>query len=744
MTATPMVGSTFFGLDISQFAARLLSMRRKISKRVLVLEFGPDFLLLAEATLTHSGVQLSHISSFSLPPEALDRGVPAEPLKMAGLIQAFCSEKKIPAHRVAVVVPPELAFQRLLDLPASLTTDEAREYVLNPANGLQIPFPLTQTDFDLFPVLMPVEQQAGDKRLYMLTAIPEVLVDPIVEMLQAADLELQLLELGSHSQLRNHAAELVTLAPQQVDLVLELLPDCSNLMLVSCSGLLGSERLASVRNLPQLALEDDQRAVAVSSGVSAEDLLFKDESYLPLSDLDLRVLVADLRASLERFHLKHPGAEIRRVIVAGVNSSHPLLADLLAETLSLPVVLSRSTAITGLSGLSMDDLLLQSGLGRLTGLSLGLLPSDQLLACSLEGRVSDGQAFQHQNDAVAIADLLRSSEAQTGLDLVAVEASPVGVIAEEINADQSVPIITTTAEAVGSLDSDVELKPDAVTDVADQPDLSPVSQKQSTESDELITGLPTAEHVSEESPEIVDGEIPIDALSEDEWPSIASSVTQDEPDVDVLEDADFTEEQWPSIANFTDPVGDEVPSVMDSGVSEDFSVDAASPSSESRSNEDAAQPETLWPSIASAELTDEALVEEVVVKVDESEWPSISADSTQEMITPSIAPESSESSIQIDENSLQVSDVDSALPLNPFMGQSDEFEQLTVEGSGLGMLSADSMPDLSSQSAIPDLDLMSEPEENNEALSPKPSGSEDSDSTDVLLELGELRFAEND
>ena len=214
MTATPMVGATFFGLDISQLSTWLLSLRRKISKRVLLLEFGPDSLLLAEATLTQQGVQLSHISSFSLPPEALDRGVPAEPLKMAGLIQDFCSEKKIPAHRVAVVLPPELAFQRLLDLPSSLTTDEARQYVLNPANGLQIPFPLTQTDFDLFPVSTPTEvQRVGGKRLYMLTAVPEVLVDRIVEMLQAADLELQLLEIGSHSQLRNHAADLVTLAP---------------------------------------------------------------------------------------------------------------------------------------------------------------------------------------------------------------------------------------------------------------------------------------------------------------------------------------------------------------------------------------------------------------------------------------------------------------------------------------------------------------------------------------------------
>ena len=183
-----------------------------------------------------------------------------------------------------------------------MATDEAREYVLNPVNGLQIPFPLTQTDFDLYPVSPPIEQQGSDEsRLYMLTAIPQVLVDPIVEMLQAASLELQLLELGSHSQLRNHAAELITLAPQQVDLVLELLPDCSNLMLVSCSGLLGSERLAAIRNLPELDIELDQTSLALETGLTAENILLKDDKYLPISDLDLRVLVADLRASVKPF-----------------------------------------------------------------------------------------------------------------------------------------------------------------------------------------------------------------------------------------------------------------------------------------------------------------------------------------------------------------------------------------------------------------------------------------------------------
>ena len=89
MTATPTVGSTFFGIDISQLATRFMEIRRRISKRVLVLEFRPDSLLLAEATLMQAGVKLSHISSFPLPPEALDRGVPAEPLKMAGLLNDF-------------------------------------------------------------------------------------------------------------------------------------------------------------------------------------------------------------------------------------------------------------------------------------------------------------------------------------------------------------------------------------------------------------------------------------------------------------------------------------------------------------------------------------------------------------------------------------------------------------------------------------------------------------------------------
>ena len=84
--------------------------------------------------MTPNGLQLNHISGMQLPPESLERGVPAEPIKMAGLLGEICKEKKILTHRVAVVLPPEVGFQRLVDLPSQLTTDEARLYIQDSTN----------------------------------------------------------------------------------------------------------------------------------------------------------------------------------------------------------------------------------------------------------------------------------------------------------------------------------------------------------------------------------------------------------------------------------------------------------------------------------------------------------------------------------------------------------------------------------------------------------------------------------
>ena len=92
------------------------------------------------------------------------------------------------------------------------------------------------------------------------------------------------------------------------------------------------------------------------------------------------------------------------------NSSHPNLADLLSEMTGMPVVFYQPSDVTGLVELSMDDLLFQSSLGRLSGLALGLLPNEQFMACSLASNGLNNQDSYRQNDAILIADLLNSSK----------------------------------------------------------------------------------------------------------------------------------------------------------------------------------------------------------------------------------------------------------------------------------------------------------------------------------------------
>ena len=526
MTTTPVVGTTFFGLDVSRLSEQLLHLRRRVSKRVLLLEFAPGLLRLAEAVLTPDGVQLNHISKVSLPDEALDRCVPADPAKMAGLLKEVCREKAIPAHRVAVVLSPEAAFQRLVDLPAELTTEQAREFVLDPANGVQIPFPLAQTDFDLVPVVPPpMANRPKGMHLYMLSAIPQVLVDQVIEMLRLADLELQLLELGSFSQLRPIAADLITLPPHQVDMLLELSPDCSTLMFVSSSGLLGSERLASIRDFPEPELDEEQAKAAIDAGLSAESITVQDDRYLPLSDLDLRVLVEDLRAAISRFMELFPGAQFGSLRLTGINSAHPLLADLLETSLSLKVIPCRPLLAPGVTGFAIDQVLVQTGLARLTGLGLALLPHPQLLGVDAK------------NEQTAHSILDSSVTIDSMKDVPTMEPIPIkshdGVTSDFTN-DPEYQQSDSSATAFPAVNNSASSEAVDTFVVADELiDIPPESEPE--EKWPSISGGVLADVLSEESEEELKLEKEgVEALGvveeveqEEKWPSISGGVLAD-------------------------------------------------------------------------------------------------------------------------------------------------------------------------------------------------------------------------
>jgi Tfp pilus assembly PilM family ATPase len=380
MTATPQAANTFFGLDVSQLGSQLMSFRRRLSKRLLLLEFSASGLRYAEAAPSLDGIRFSHVSRVPLPEEALDRGVPSDPSTMASLIRELCQEKGIPAHRAAVVLSPDIAYQRIIQLPFALTVEEARAYLLASTNDVPLPFPLEQTDFDLYP-LPP--KQGSSSQPYLLIAIPQTLIDRVISLLDEAGFELQALELGPFSLLRFVADELIGLCDSELHLVLELLPDCSQLCVVSSSGPVRFDRLSAIRDFPDPELDDIQRKEALDAGLSAEEMTLKDERYLPISELDLRAVLRDVKALISELTAEGDSTVVRGLSLSGINSAHPLIKDFFEEALGCDVKVIKPVLMSRVSGFSPDDLLVQAGLARLIGLGLSFLPREQLLSCHL-------------------------------------------------------------------------------------------------------------------------------------------------------------------------------------------------------------------------------------------------------------------------------------------------------------------------------------------------------------------------
>ena len=380
MTATPSTGSTFFGLDLTAIGSQLMGMRRRLSKRLLLLEFCASGLRFAEASLSTDGVRFSHVGRIALPEEALERGVPSDPAIMAGLIKQICQEKNIPAHRAAVVLSPEVAYQRIVELPSELTLDQARNYLRDPVNAFPLPFPLEQTDFD---ITMIPKRKSSTHQPYLLTAIPQSLMERVIIFLQLADLEIHSLELGPFSVLRCIADQLYSLPNTDLHLLLELLPDCSQLSVVSRGGPLKFERLSAIRDFPEPELDDVQHFEAIIAGVSAEALMVRDDRYLPISELDLRAVVRDVKGVIRQLTAEYAGKISYSMTLSGINSAHPLLKELLQDALGIPVRCLNPVLVPGVVGYSPDDLLVQVGLARLMGLGLGFLQRDQSFGSQL-------------------------------------------------------------------------------------------------------------------------------------------------------------------------------------------------------------------------------------------------------------------------------------------------------------------------------------------------------------------------
>ena len=356
--ATSLVGDTFFGLDLKAIKTALLGFRRSVSKRLLLLAFESGAVTLAEAQLQEGAVSFDHVRRIALPEDALERGVPADPRKMAALIREVCQSADIPAHRAAVVIPHDAVFTTVLHLPSAFDPADALARLLDPAALAQVPVQLDQMDADLIPLMLdPDDPQV---RLYALIAVPRKLVDRLVETLQLADFDLVQLQVGLTAQLQHLLAEFAQLEPGAALLHLDLQCDCTLAALLLPDGPLRIARLTSIRDFPEPGERDESQIIA-------------SEAYLPLSELDLRRLHQEILQFLRDGNAQYPTISVSRIVLSGLNSAHPHLEALMQEALGQPVVVSRPLATAGVGRFSPDAPLVLQGMGQLVGLGLSFL-----------------------------------------------------------------------------------------------------------------------------------------------------------------------------------------------------------------------------------------------------------------------------------------------------------------------------------------------------------------------------------
>ena len=373
--SSSLVGNTFFGMDLSRIQYRWMRFRRRVSKRVLLIDFDSTSVTMAEAQIQAETVSFDHVRRYQLPEDALERGVPAEPVKMAALIRGFCQEAAIPAHRAAVVLPHDVVFSAVVKLPSSVPPESALQHALDPKSALQLPIQLDQMDVDVVPLELD-----GDHRSYFLTAVPCKLVDRIIDTLQAADLEMVRLQIGLFAQLQHLVTTFASLGLCDGFLHLEMLRDCTQATLVGSLGPLKIVRLPAIRDFPDLP--DHTPTSVANSALNAESHIINSDAYLPLSDLDLRGFCRELRQFILQCTTQHPGLQLTSIALAGVNSAHPTLPSLLKDALGLPVQVIRPLATPGVGQFTPEAPILIQSLGRLVGLGMCLLPAS--IASSME------------------------------------------------------------------------------------------------------------------------------------------------------------------------------------------------------------------------------------------------------------------------------------------------------------------------------------------------------------------------
>ena len=351
---------------------------RKISSKIILIEIGNDFLNIGLAKFHNKGLFIKKVFSQKIPKEALDKSIPTDPLSFGSFLKQIIDEKKINTNKIALSLPSDTCYTRLIEIPEEVSEDESIGFVENPNSVMQIPISLENSDFEIHLTNLP-KQKIKNKffNKYFLTSMPKKNIDVILDSIKKANLEICSIQM-SHMCIANLLkSEIDKLKENELIISVDLLDEFTQFLIFDSSGPLFIKRLASIKNYPSIDEMKKMNKGNIEINNKSKNQ-GKTETYHPLSKLDLKILIREISRSYRDFLDENKINKKAKIFLSGRNSQHKNLVEILGESLKMDTSVISPINNFCIKEFSYNpDEINQFSMSRLVGLGLTLIKNNK-------------------------------------------------------------------------------------------------------------------------------------------------------------------------------------------------------------------------------------------------------------------------------------------------------------------------------------------------------------------------------
>lgn len=299
-----------------------------------------------------SSYKLVTYASVELPEGTVEEGRILDPVALGEIIRSLLAENKIKLKKTATALPGRETVSRLIRLPAEIPDLELREMVLNQEASLYLPFPREDADVDYQKLGTALDDDGIERVEILMVATPKEVTDSYINVLEIAQLQVDIVEVSSFALIRalhNELARYSTIAEAvaivdieyeatEITVTVDGVPQFSRTFPIGTAQIQNAQLRAI--NLPPRRTTDMEMLGSMSVPVQSMDTvgLAGGGGNTPGDAAIMRVvgdLSDELRRSIDFYTSQSPGSDVVQLLIAGPGACIGQLNEFFSQRLGI-------------------------------------------------------------------------------------------------------------------------------------------------------------------------------------------------------------------------------------------------------------------------------------------------------------------------------------------------------------------------------------------------------------------------